>query len=216
MFDCLRAKRRDRQDPSSAALEPAVSEEAAALRRLEALADASLAAIGAMQAEVSSLRAESGDSAEVLKKLARSFGRTALRVEEIEHKVDALSDAVGAQGARVARDLEALFDALDLLDRALDSIDRVAAPELGLGLDGVHGRLVRYLEAEGFTRIAARGLEPDGTRMRVVGTAEGGDMLEGRVIAVVRAAITQGERLVRQGEVITARRALTTETEKEA
>ncbi len=145
------------------------------------------------------LRDEASETNEALKKLARSFGRTALRVEEIERRVASLDGA-----SPVAPDHEALFDALDLLDRALDTLDRAAAPELAAGLDGVQARLVRHLEGEGYSRLAPLGEKPDGASMRVVGAVTSG-RTEGTIVQVVRAAIRRGQRLVREGEVITAR-----------
>jgi len=179
------------------------------LTRLQAQADDASAVARALRSELDLLRAESGDTAEALKKLARSFGRSSLRIEEIERKVDTMSQGAGTQ-AMPERDLAALFDALDLLDRAVDSLDRVAAPELAAGLDGVQARLVRHIQAEGFTRIASRGGAPDGTLVRVVGTIESADAIDGQVVGVVRAAIKHGDRVVREGEVITARRIVPT------
>lgn len=202
MLDWLRNK------PSAAPVAPVapVASDAAtrelteALRRLSAQADDNAALLRESRAELERLRAESGDTAESLKKLARSFGRTALRVEEIERKLD---DSIAKPAGE--RDASALFDALDLLEQAVAALDRAAAPELATGLDGVHARLLRHLGSEGFQRVASLRAPPDGTLVRVVGTVDAPDATPGDVVAVVRAAIKQGSRLVREGEVITAR-----------
>lgn len=174
----------------------------AALARLEARGDAHRDALEGLHAGLDHARAESAERGEALKKLARSHGRTALRVEEIEHKLDAL---VGGAESPAARHLDVIFDALDLLDRALESVDREAAPELARGLEGLHGRLARHLEVEGFARLAPRGGPVDGTALRVVGTVAGLDHPDGHVVTVVRAGIRHGARLVREGEVIIAK-----------
>lgn len=198
MLDWLRSKPPMTPMPPSADANK-VEEILAHLTRMQAQAGEAATAARALKAELDLLRAESGDTSEALKKLARSFGRTSLRVEEIERKLDA------ASVTPPERDLAALFDALDLLDRAAESLDRAAAPELAAGLDGVHARLVRHLNAEGFMRVASRGAAPDGTLVRVVGTIETAEAADGLVVGVVRAAIKCGDRVVREGEVITAR-----------
>ncbi len=205
MLDWLRSKPPMTPVPPSADANK-VQEILAHLTRMQAQADEAATAARALKAELDLLRAESGDTSEALKKLARSFGRTSLRVEEIERKLDAGVQSTGAASVTPPeRDLAALFDALDLLDRAVESLDRAAAPELAAGLDGVHARLVRHLNAEGFTRVASRGAAPDGTLVRVVGTIETSEAVDGLVVGVVRAAIKSGDRVVREGEVITAR-----------
>ena len=231
MFDWFRSRTARRVDPTGGepgpdgAADPA-ADPAAAVWRIEARADESLAVLRVLHADLQQLRAESGETSESLKKLARSHGRTALRVEEIERKLEALPLAAATAGdAPVPRAPEELFDALDLLDRALEAARRLGSLELADGLGGVHARLVQYLAAAGFNRVAPLGLLPDGRLVRVVGTADVanvreadptpehaelpdrmGESIDGRVVTVVRAAITHGERLVREGEVITAKR----------
>jgi len=204
LFEWLRSKTSadaDSEGPSVRALREALH----ALARVQVRADAANAALRELKSELDLLRAESGETAESLRKLARSFGRTALRVEEIERKVDAAANAGPCAQVPAERDLAGLFDAIDLLDRARESIDLSASPELAIGLDGIHTRLVRHLTAEGFERIAPRGAEPDGMLVRVVGTVDHPATAPGRVVSVVRAAIKHGDRIIREGEVITAR-----------
>jgi hypothetical protein len=136
----------------------------------------------------------------------------ALQVEDLDRKLEGgLAEWRGAlssmkssfsgvptgAGAR----WDELLDALDLLDEAV----RLADPMLAPGLAGVTERLGRFLAHAGLTRLALLGHPPDGRLFRIVGTQPHPSLAEGVIARVVRAAVLQGEHLVREGEAITVR-----------
>jgi len=164
--------------------------------------DESAQRLGRIESEAKALRTESSESSETLRKLTRSVGRTALRVEEIERKVDAAPTT--RDSASEAADIGELFDALDLLDRMSQASRRAGQAEVAVGLEGVGSRIARFLDSAGFTRIASVGGVPDGHLFKVVGTTHMDDARPGTIVEVVRAAIRRGDLVVREGEVVTA------------
>jgi molecular chaperone GrpE (heat shock protein) len=164
--------------------------------------DESVERLGRIEAEAAAMRTESSESSETLRKMTRSLGRTALRVEEIERKLDAAPTS--RDSATESADIGALFDALDLLDRMTQASRRASQGEVAVGLEGVSNRIARFLDSAGFTRIATLGVVPDGHLFKVVGTAQVEHATPGTIIEVVRAAIRRGDLVVREGEVITA------------
>lgn len=130
-------------------------------------------------------------------------------MEDLERKLEGgLTDLRGAlssnrAGAPAPAEprWDELLDALDLLDVSVHLADSALAP----GLAGVAARLERFLGASGLTRLAPLGHPPDGRLFRVVGTQPHPHLPEGTIARVVRAAALRGERLVREGEVITVR-----------
>ena len=148
---------------------------------------------------------------DLLQKTARGQGKSALRLEEIERKIEGgfldLRQVLAAQApARPPEELryDDLLDALDLLEEARVSLAGTH-PSAAAGLLGVIGRLHQHLGQSGLTRCAPLHEPADGTAFRVVGTEERADLPEGAVTRVVRAAVRRGGRLVRQGEVLTTR-----------
>jgi len=118
-----------------------------------------------------------GEGADEFKKLSRAHGRSALRLEEIERKLDALGGHVATLVARPLAppapaapppdDLGPIFDAMDLLDQATAAVPEGAAA-LAEGLRGVLVRLNRFIVARGFERLDRLGRPPDGALVRVV------------------------------------------------
>lgn len=149
------------------------------------------------------------DLTENTQRAARASGKAALRVEELERKVEggladiqrALRDLRPAGGAELRWD--ELLDALDLLDEAAVSLPEGAA---GAGLRSVSARIERFLAQGGLERHAPLGAAPDGRLFQIVGTEEDEDLPEGAVTRVVRAAVTRGDRVLREGQVLTNRR----------
>ena len=164
--------------------------------------DESAERLGRIESEAAALRTESSESSETLRKLTRSLGRTSLRIEEIERKVDAAQTA--RDPASESADFGLLFDALDLLDRMSRATQQTDLREVSVGLEGVSGRITRFLDSAGYTRLAAVGGVPDGQLFKVVGTAPAEHAPPGTIITVVRAAVRRGDHVVREGEVITA------------
>lgn len=152
-----------------------------------------------------------------LQKASRGQARVAARIEELEGKVEAgfadlrasigiLTSASHAQSDSSARRWDALLDSIDLLVEAAARVDREACPGLGEGLDAIASRLGGFLEQESMVRVGARGMAADGKVFRVVGTEDQPDLPDGVIARVVRAAVLRGDRVVREGHVITNRR----------
>lgn len=147
--------------------------------------------------------------ADQLQKGVRAQARVGLRVDEVERKLEAgfadLRDGMqglAASGARPEElDWDPLLDALDLLDQAARSA-RSRSVELADGLDGVRLRIEQFLRQTGISRVSPDGRPPDGRCFRVVGTLARPDLAEGTVARTIRAAVLQGERLLREGEVL--------------
>ncbi|HEY3352692.1 MAG TPA: hypothetical protein VGQ83_05555, partial [Polyangia bacterium] len=96
-----------------------------------------------------------------------------------------------------------LLDAMDLLDEAIRVSAAAGTPAVAAGLTGVLARLGRFLDELGLRRVASAGEPLDGKLFRVVGEEAAG---AGPGVRVVRAAVCAGPRVVREGEVILARR----------
>ncbi len=152
-----------------------------------------------------------------LQKTSRAQGRVGARLEELERKVEggfadlrsaiaAMAKAAGNQGGGPPVRWDELLDSIDLLTDVAASVDRQACPGLGEGLDAIAGRLGTFLEQESMVRVGARGMPLDGRVFRVVGTDDQPDLPDGVIARVVRAAVLRGDRVVREGQVITNRR----------
>jgi molecular chaperone GrpE (heat shock protein) len=92
---------------------------------------------------------------------------------------------------------ELLLDAADLLD---DAARLSPSPDHAEGLAGIRERLEQFLSEAGLRRVARLDGPLDPRHFRVVGRED-----DGVRPRVVRAAILEGERLVREGEVILER-----------
>jgi molecular chaperone GrpE (heat shock protein) len=152
---------------------------------------------------------------EAVQKVGRSQAKVVARVEALESKLEGgfsdLRAAVTAARPVPASEanVDAVLDALDVLDaarRALRASGHALAEE---GLAGVTERLERFLDGSGLSRRAAASAPLDGKVFRVVGTVERTDLPDGSPVEVVRAAALAGDRLVREGEVLVNRRPAT-------
>lgn len=146
---------------------------------------------------------------EAVQRAARAQGKTGLRLEQIEQKLDdGLGEIKQQLGVLVpATRWDDLLDAMDLLEEARRGLE-FDEPEVAAGLGGVLTRLEKHLGQSGLTRHSDRHQSPDGRRFRVVGTEEDHNLPDGVVTRVVRAAVTRGDKLVREGAVLTNRRLL--------
>ena len=149
--------------------------------------------------------------AETLQKLARSQAKLAMRVEELDSKIEGgFSDLgrrleqLGRSSSVDAASWDELLDAVDLLHEAARQAG--AGSPLSEGLAGVRARLERFLARQGIERLTAEGQSPDGRLFRVVGSQPEAALAEGVVARVVRAAVVRGGKVLREGEVIVARR----------
>lgn len=148
--------------------------------------------------------------AEAEARAARAQARLALRLDELERKVEggfadlrALLKEVATRPATPASlRWDDLLDALDRIEDAGRAVDRAAAPGFAEGLDAVIEKLERFLAQAGMARRSTRGVPPDGRLFRVVGTEPTAEVPVGTIARVVRAAVLAGERVVREGEVI--------------
>jgi molecular chaperone GrpE (heat shock protein) len=150
---------------------------------------------------------ELGELLEASRKSARAQAKLALKVEELERKVEAgLADLRSRIEAKGANGHDDLFDALDLLDQAALAVNEGRLDGVTDGLLGIGARLERAMGRAQLARVAPVGVKPDGARFRVVGTEEDASLPEGAVVRVVRAAIVSGDKVVREGEVTVNRR----------
>ena len=153
---------------------------------------------------------------EAAQKFSRGQARLQLRIEEVERKVEAgfsdlrsICEEVAerpASGATLHWD--DVLDALDLIDQAAGSIAPDLHPGLADGLGGIGERLERFLAQSGLERIAEIGVAPDGRLFRIVGTAEVAELADGLIARVVRAAVIDGDRVVREGEAVINRKTI--------
>lgn len=153
------------------------------------------------------------DTLEAVRKAARAQAKLALRVDELHELTAAQLTALraGVEGAAAKASVAALpwpelLDALDLLDHAADSLAASDRGDVAEGLRRVAGRVGRFIERGGFERLGAVGEPVDPRRFRVVGTDDVPSLAEGAIVRVLRAAVVQEGRVVREGEVITQRR----------
>lgn len=152
---------------------------------------------------------------EVVQKSNRTAGRLGLKLEELERKVEGgfqdlrstVKDLGTSTAAPSALDWDDLLDALDLLDAAVRSAAQSGQDGLAAGLEGIRQRLQRVLVSRGIQRHATVNGTLDGRLFKVVGTQPCEDQPDGVVLRLVRAAATQGGKLIREGEVIINRRA---------
>ena len=138
---------------------------------------------------------------ETVQKSARAVAKLGLRFEQLESKVEAGFADLRAQLSRVRNSssdprlpFEILFDVADLLDEASR---HAPSADHADGLSGICDRVEKFLREAGLNRVSQVGPELDARIFRVVGSSNSGDG-----IRVVRAAIVDGERLVREGEVL--------------
>jgi molecular chaperone GrpE (heat shock protein) len=161
-----------------------------------------VARVSDVRGVVEAIRTDVAEVADQSRKMARGQARMGVRLEEIERRVVA-----GPNGADDADAWGDLWDAMDLLDAAIETCRRDAEQaSLVEGLRGVSLRLERLLAARGMKRGVEIGAVPDGKQVRVVGTESHGSLAEGTVVRVARAPIVRDGRVLREGEVITCRR----------
>jgi hypothetical protein len=92
---------------------------------------------------------------------------------------------------------------MDLLDEGIRNAGQASVSE---GLRLVSLRLSTFLGRQGITRLAPEpGATVDGKRFRVVGSIDA-EQVEGSVARLVRAAVIQNQQLLREGELLVARR----------
>ncbi len=172
---------------------------------------------------------------EGLQKLGRAQARQGARLEDLERKLEAgLADLRGMltklSGRRDAPDTrwDEILDAADALDEAARLARDGGQDALARGMDAVRERIDRFLERADVRRVMPLGQVPDPAMVRVVGVVDGAgaavasspaddsptaeadlgpDGDEPRVERVVRAAVLEQGRLIREGEVLVARRA---------
>ncbi|MEI8259252.1 MAG: nucleotide exchange factor GrpE, partial [Deltaproteobacteria bacterium] len=148
------------------------------------------------------------DVLDIVRKSARAQTRIGVRIDELERKLSVGPSSSGRAGEDAAPSprWDTLWDAMDLLDHAIDEIDPVGSADVRTGLAGVLTRLERFLDELGMTRGVARGAVPDGKVVRVVGTEDVASVPDGGIVRVVRAPVRLGDRVLREGDVITCRR----------
>jgi len=89
---------------------------------------------------------------------------------------------------------------MDLLEAAVRSISATEEREAAEGLQGILSRLGRFLTQFGLVRVWAPERLGDGKLFRVVGTERVAELADGAVARVVRSAVLEGDRVVREGE----------------
>ncbi len=150
-------------------------------------------------------RRELAEAHETSRKLLKALGRSSLRIEQIETMVSSIAKLDAPPKEAVHRgDLDDLLDALDQLDRAIASTASRGLDDLETGLVGVRDRLEGFAGSLGLSRLRAVGIPVDATRFRVVGSREQDGAPSDQVVEIVRAAVLDGARLMREGEVIAA------------
>jgi molecular chaperone GrpE (heat shock protein) len=151
---------------------------------------------------------------EAIQKSARVQAKLSTRLEALESKIEGgfteLRAATGAgasmASARASIRWDDLLDAMDLLEAAVRSIRASEAREAAEGLQGILSRLGRFLGQAGLVRVGAPERLGDGKLFRVVGTERVPDLADGAIARLVRSAVLEGDRVVREGEVIVNRR----------
>ncbi len=160
-----------------------------------------------------------------LQKVARLQARQSAQVQELEGKLEAgfsdlrglLTKVVAQRQAAPARWNE-LLDAADALDEAVLHAERTGQGGLTEGLRGVAARIGQFLAQSEVRRLSPLGEPPDPACFRVVGTIEGNTALgaanaaheDGCIAQVIRAAVLEGNRVLREGEVLIVRRQVAT------
>jgi molecular chaperone GrpE (heat shock protein) len=148
---------------------------------------------------------------EAIQKASRAQARLTARFDAIESKIEGgfmdLRAAIAAAApARTSMRWDDLLDAMDLLDEAVRLVGTTVGREAADGLQGIGSRLDRFLAQSGLARLGVPERLDDGRRFRVVGTEDLPDRPDGVVVRLVRAAVLDGERVVREGEVTINRR----------
>ena len=152
------------------------------------------------------------EMAEMLQKTSRAQAKLAVKLDDLASRVDGgftQLEGLVKSSQRVQADevsWDDLLDAMDILEAAVDSSEVRDIPALAEGLRGVVRRLERVLSKHSLTRLAPQGELPDGRLFRVVGSHPEPALPEGVVSRVVRAAVVRGDRVLREGEVLTNRR----------
>lgn len=151
----------------------------------------------------------------LMQKSARTRAWLGLRLDDIERKIEggfaSLQETL-RQPAQPGPGPQAevwvwddLLDAMDLLEEAIQTASSQGDPAMADGLRGVLIRLERFLAQAQLERLGLPGLPPDGKLFRVVGTEQMPELAEGVITRVVRAAVLRGDRVVREGAVLTNR-----------
>lgn len=150
---------------------------------------------------------------EASRKAARAQVKLALKLDELDHKLQAgftdLRSTVASStspGRSASPVWDDLLDALDLLEQATSSLEAGESDGVAEGLRGVSARLSRMLEQTSLRRLGAVGTPPDGRLFRVVGTQSHRDLPDGTIASVLRAAVVRGDEIVREGEVLVSQR----------
>lgn len=154
---------------------------------------------------------------EAIQKASRTQARFGARLEALESKLEGgftdLRAALAGQAAaarasaRGSVQWDDLLDALDLLEEAIRSIGSASVPEAAAeGLRGIASRLERFLGQAGLVRVRAPDRLTDGKLFRVVGTEQLPELADGAIARLVRSAVLEGDRVVREGEVTINRR----------
>ncbi len=148
---------------------------------------------------------------ESAQKASRAQARYGIRLEDLERKLEGgledLRQLLRERHSSLVREsFDELLDAQDSLEEAKRVAEACGDSALARGLDGVQRRIDAFLERHSVKRLAPLGGSPDPERFRIVGNAADPLLPDGVVARVVRAAALQGERLIREGEVLTNRR----------
>ena len=152
---------------------------------------------------------------EALRKSARAQTKLTLRLDEtvgsltgqlaeLGPSLNALTNRAASVPPPAPISWNGLLDAMDLLQNAIDGLDKTRTDGVDQGLTLVLERLDRFLSQNGISRVGARGESVDGKLLRVVGTVSEPALPSGTIVRVVRAAATRNGEVVREGEVITA------------
>ena len=145
--------------------------------------------------------------AELVQKSSRAQARASLKLEDIESKLEAGFAETRKERAQLkesASDLSPVLDALDLLHEAARMTRGGGNDALAEGLAGISARLTSFIEHAGLLRQGAAGDKPQGRLFRVVGTEADAGRAPGVITRVIRAAVTRGDQIVREGEVLIA------------
>lgn len=150
--------------------------------------------------------------ADAMHKVARVQARMSLKLEDLEGKLEAGFQELRLHNSSrspadtgVLPKLDAVFDAVDLLEEAARTARASGNSALSEGIASIGLRLVEFIEQVGLSRVGATGVPPDARLFRVVGAEAGGQTHPAGVITrVVRAAVVKGNKIVREGEVLIA------------
>jgi molecular chaperone GrpE (heat shock protein) len=146
------------------------------------------------------------EAVELLKKGSRMQAKIAVRMDELEQRLlGAMAELKTARALPESRPVwpsfVPLLDAMDLLDHARQAIEEERAPGVAEGLSGILAKLELFLASTPLRRVSPLGQRPDGRLFRVVGRERTG-AAAGVVTRVVRTAVIEGDRVVREGEVL--------------